>query len=74
MYNSPGVRKPDERAAALIRSALGVPARLLEGNSIGGEDIVGIAPDMLLQQTIDNQNSSDTKQLLLMYFPVVDFA
>ena len=48
MYNSPGVRKPDERAAALIRSALGVPARLLEGNSIGGEDIVGVAPDYVI--------------------------
>jgi hypothetical protein len=36
----PGVWKPEERAAALIRSALGVPARLLEGNSMGGEDMI----------------------------------
>ena len=36
---SPGVWNPEDRAAALIRSALGVPARLLEGNSMGGEDM-----------------------------------
>jgi len=52
MYNLPGVRNPDERAAALIRSALGVPARLLEGNSIGGEDIVAVASEGVLQQMI----------------------
>jgi hypothetical protein len=36
---SPGVWNPEDRAAALIRSALGVPARLLDGNSMGGEDM-----------------------------------
>jgi hypothetical protein len=60
MNNSPGVRKPDDRAAALIRSALGVPARLLEGNSIGGEDIVGVASDKLLQEASRNQSSART--------------